>query len=58
MTSGVHKIIGQQERGDGLKEINQGCLVSLLQLSHTIFEKRISYAWSTKRSLFAKSFHG
>ena len=27
-------------------------------IAHTIFEKRISYAWNTKRNLFVKLFHG
>jgi len=33
-------------------------LVFVSQLRHTISEKRIFNAWSTKRSLFAKPFHG
>ena len=32
-----------------------GCIA---WVAHTIFEKRISHAWSTKRSLFVKPFHG
>ena len=36
----------------------QALFGSLRQLRHTIPEKRIFNAWSTKRSLFAKPFHG
>jgi len=38
--------------------VAEALFVSVSRVAHTIPEKKISHAWSTKRSLFTKSFHG